>query len=199
MYLSLYACFFVVIFFFYACGPAVCHLPDSATLLENFKTDFSLKLSCGTFFFIWKDVFDLENIKTLPYFLCIWAKLEVGSKMGYLLVSGRDVYQQTEGSVDSRGLRVRAKCISPNFVLHFVIQLGMTEGYGNLRPWFKIESILYWKISLCMCVLHTWVHVCIHAGIRWSNIHGKTKEAGCCWGGNLVVMGKGWEGGSISL
>ena len=86
-------------------------------------------------------MFDLENTKTLPYFLCIWAKLGVGSKMGYLLISGRDVYQQTEGSVDSGGVGVRAKCISPNFVLHCVIQARTDRRIW--RPWFKIESILY--------------------------------------------------------
>lgn len=29
-------------------------------------------------------MFDLENTKRLPYFHCLWAKLEGGSKTGYL-------------------------------------------------------------------------------------------------------------------
>lgn len=81
-------------------------------------------------------MFDLENIKTLPYFLCIWAKLEVGSKMGYLLISGREVYQQTEVSAGYGGGGVRAKCTSPNFVLHCVI-----EARNDRRMW-KSEAPL---------------------------------------------------------
>lgn len=67
-------------------------------------------------------MFDLENIKTLPYFLYIWAKLEVGSKMGDLLIRGRDVYQEAVDSADCGGVGPRAKCIAPNFVLHCVMK-----------------------------------------------------------------------------
>lgn len=53
--------------------------------------------------FIWKDVFDSENTQRLPYFLCIWAKLEVGSKMGNLLTSGSEADQQTDDSLWGSG------------------------------------------------------------------------------------------------
>lgn len=52
--------------------------------------------SVAHFSFIWKEVFDLENTKMLLYFLCIWAKLEVVSKMGYLLTGGWDANQRAD-------------------------------------------------------------------------------------------------------
>lgn len=61
-------------------------------------------------------MFDLENTKTLPYFLCIWAKLEVGNKMGYLLTGD----QQTKGCRAMGKWGARAECVSPTFVLHCV-------------------------------------------------------------------------------
>lgn len=60
--------------------------------------------------------------------------------MSYLPIGGRDVYQETGGSVGYEGVGARAKCIAPDFVLHCVMKARMTEGYGNLQLLFKIES-----------------------------------------------------------
>lgn len=79
-------------------------------------------------------MFDLENTKTLPYFLYIWAKLEVGSKMGYLLTNGRDADQQTESCMGygEWGPGPRAFPSSVSFIVSG--RPGMTKRYGNLRP-----------------------------------------------------------------
>lgn len=97
-------------------------------------------------------MFGLENTKTLPYFLCIWAKLEVGNKMGYLLTSD----QQTKGCRDMGKRGARAKCISPTFVIHCVNEARQTKGYGNMRPQFKIEihTVLRNLFVDNVCVLH---------------------------------------------
>lgn len=75
-------------------------------------------------------MFDLENTKTLPYFLYIWAKLEVGSKMGYLLTNGRDAVYGLWG------VRARAKGISFFSVLHCV-----REARNDKKIW-KSEALI---------------------------------------------------------
>ena len=85
---------FVVIFFVYTtCVPDVLSTSSFCCFAWRFQNRPQFWNSSVAYFsFFWKDVFDLENTKTLPYFLCIGAKLEVGSKMGYLLTSGRDTH-----------------------------------------------------------------------------------------------------------
>lgn len=64
----------------------------------------------------------------MPYFLCIWAKLEMGSKMGDLLFRGRDVCQETAGSAGCGRAGARANCIAPNFVLHCAMEARNDRG-----------------------------------------------------------------------
>lgn len=109
-----FICIWFLLWFFSFLPPVFQMSVTILTLLLSLnipKQTSIFKLSCDTFFFYLKRCVWFRKYKNVALLFCIWAKLEVGSKMGYLLIRGRDVYQETEGSVGYGGEGARAKAL----------------------------------------------------------------------------------------
>lgn len=185
IYPSLYACIWFLWWIFVSfstCVPDACHLPSPLcylTWIFQNRPQF-LKSSVAHFSFIWKDMFDLDNTKRSPYFLCIWAKLEVGSRMGYLWPVAVTSDQQTDHDLwgsGGQGGRGRGPVHFPN--LYASLCHRGQEWQANM----EICGLgLKWSLARAHTTLRNHIHIqngsvgthtCIHANINASNVSGK--------------------------
>lgn len=156
------------------------------------------------FSFIWKDVFDLENTETLPYFLGIGAKLEVGSKMGYLLTSGRDAHHSRLLTAEKRqpGWCRWGQVHVPNLCASLCHRRREWQedkeicGLSLKHSPDRVHTLLRNQFTTCVCSTCAQVYSCQHKCIK--RLGRDIQEVGCCRGGNLEAMGQGQEGDLIS-
>lgn len=129
--------------------------------------------SVAHFLFYLKRCIWFGKYKTSPYFLCIWIKLEVGSKMGHLPTSGRDADRQT---MTWAGMVQWAQVHFPNLCAslchrgqEWQEQMEICDLRLKQSP-DRVHTILRNQFTY-VCVLH--VHTCV---FMWTEVHQTSLE-----------------------